>query len=136
MRCGVAVLLALAAAGCVERRLLVRTVPAGAAVTVNGETLGASPAVWTFDHYGVAVVEAELAGHERVRRELRLRKPWYQLPVLDFVTDVLVPWRIVDERRVTLELATVAALTEERAARELDKLAGAASKLRREVDRR
>jgi hypothetical protein len=135
MRLAAVVLLALAAAGCVERRLQVRTEPPGAKVTVNGQVLGLSPVVWTFEHYGVAVVEAELAGRERVRHGFRLKKPWYQLPILDFVTDVVLPFRIVDRHRVTIELPAVDELTEERSRRELKELAERASRLRSEVDR-
>jgi hypothetical protein len=128
LRASVLVLLLLCA--CVERRLFVRTEPPGATVRVNGTEVGTSPVEWRFDHYGTVLVEAELRGHEPVQREHRLKKPLYQQPVLDFVTDVLWPGTIRDDHELQLELRPTPARTEEDVAREAKELEAAAKAMR------
>ena len=89
-----------------------------------------SPAEWRFDHYGTVLVEAELRGHEPVQREHRLKKPLYQQPVLDFVTDVLYPGTIRDDHELHLVLAPLPERTEEDVAREVKELEAAANAMR------
>ncbi len=94
----------LAAAGCVERRLIVRSDPGLARVFVDGEPHGETPAVVPFTYYGTREVVVRAADHRTVRVPARLSPPWWQLMPLDFVTEVLIPWRIVDEHVVDVKL--------------------------------
>jgi hypothetical protein len=103
----------LAIAGCTERRLWVRTEPPGAAITVNGTALGPSPAKWSFDHYGLVRITAELPGYQPIERKVDLAPPWWQRPGLDFFPDVLVPVTLHDEHEVVLRLAPLPVRTEE-----------------------
>ncbi|HEX5135759.1 MAG TPA: PEGA domain-containing protein [Planctomycetota bacterium] len=121
-------------AGCVERRLLVRTDPPGAEVTVNGEKVGRSPTTWRFTHYGDALVEVEKPGYEPTRQVVALRAPWYQKPGVDFFSDVLVPARIKDDHEVEIRLEPAARLTEGEREREVAELTRAADKLRRQAE--
>ena len=89
---------------CVERRLHIRTEPEGATVHVNGDELGPSPVSWRFHHYGTVRVTVEIEGYEPEQKEVRLRAPWYQYPVVDLFADVIVPTRINDDHHVTIEL--------------------------------
>ncbi|MFB3067409.1 MAG: PEGA domain-containing protein [Planctomycetota bacterium] len=129
----VSFLFALTATGCVERRLWVRTEPEGASVLVNGKEIGKAPIAWPFEHYGTIVVEAEMPGRERVQRTIKLKAPWYQYPVLDFVADVLWPFTIKDEHYVDLDLPELGRLTPEQFDREIEKLTDSAGKLRDEA---
>jgi hypothetical protein len=97
-------LLLLFLAGCVERRLWVRTAPPGAVVRINGADVGRAPVSWRFDHYDTVLVEAELDGHEPVQQPFELRTPWYQKPVVDFFADVVWPGKIKDNHELTLRL--------------------------------
>lgn len=125
-------LLLVLLAGCVERRLFVRTEPPGARIRINGREAGTSPATWTFDHYGTVLVEAELDGHRPAERAHPLKRPWYQLPVLDFFADVLVPFRICDDHELVLRLEPLEPPREE----ETEELARAARELRERAQRR
>lgn len=104
VRAASALLLLLSLAGCVERRLWVRTDPPGAMVRINGADVGRAPVSWRFDHYGTVLVEAELDGHEPVQQAFKLRTPWYQVPVVDFFADVLWPGKIKDDHELALRL--------------------------------
>lgn len=96
--------LLLLACACVERKLHVRTEPPGARILVNGTEIGRSPTAWPFDHYGVVLVEAELEGYEAAQRRVVLRIPWYERPVLDFFSELVVPARIRDDHAVDIPL--------------------------------
>ncbi len=104
VRAASALVLLLLLAGCVERRLWVRTNPPGAVVRINGDEVGRAPLSWRFDHYGTVLVEAELAGHRPVQEVFELRTPWYQRPVVDFFADVLWPGKIKDDHELALKL--------------------------------
>ena len=100
--------LAALAAGCVERRLLIRADPIGAEVVVDGAVVGCSgrfgPIEVPFEHYGIRRVVVRAPGHVPEARLVTLDPPWWQLFPIDLVTDVLVPWTIEDEREVALAL--------------------------------
>lgn len=134
MRAALLVALVPALGACVERRLLVRTDPPGAEVKVNGDVVGRAPTVWRFDHYGTVLVEAELAGHEPVQREVKLSSPWYQKPVIDFFADVVVPARIRDEHEIELRLEPSRRLSPREVEQEVADVARAADKLRKEAE--
>jgi PEGA domain len=121
-------------AGCVERRLHVRTDPPGAEVSVNGERIGRSPTTWRFNHYGDALVEVEKPGFEPAQQVVALRAPWYQKPGVDFFADVLAPARIRDEHEVEIRLEPTRPLTEAERDRGVAEMTRAADKWRREAE--
>ena len=90
------------ALGCVERKLHIRTEPEGAVVSVNGRELGASPVVWPFHHYGTVRVTVRMKGYETDQRAVKLKMPWYEYPVLDLFSDVVIPARIKDDHFVDI----------------------------------
>jgi len=121
-------------AGCVERRLLVRTDPPGADVTINGERVGRAPVEWRFTHYGKALVEVEKAGYEPAQRVVALKSPWYQKPVIDFFADVLWPAKIRDDHEVELQLDPVHRLSPGEIERDVSEMTRAADRLRKEAE--
>jgi len=96
--------LALLAFGCVERKLYIRTEPEGAIVSVNGTELGASPVSWKFQHYGTVRVTLRKAGYETEQRIVKLKTPWYEYPVLDLFSDVIVPATIKDDHHMEVTM--------------------------------
>lgn len=124
--------LLLLVCGCVERRLLVRTDPPGALVRINGAEVGKSPAKWRYDHYGTVLVEADLEGYEPARRVVRLATPWYEQPGLDFLSDVVIPARIRDEREVALTLSPLREMTAAEVEERMERLARSAAERRAE----
>jgi PEGA domain-containing protein len=99
----------LAAAGCVERSLVIHSDPVGAPVYVNGEPVGNTPLRHEFITYGVYSIEVGplrdekgMLQHESAEREVPVRAPWYQIIPLDFFAEVLWPATIEDVHRVPL----------------------------------
>lgn len=96
------------AAGCVRRTLTIETEPQGAIVTLNDQEIGPSPVSRDFTWYGDYNVVIRKEGFETLHTHANLKAPWYQVPPIDFFSDVLWPGRIHDEHTVeyTLEPKT------------------------------
>lgn len=120
-------------AACVERKLLIRTDPPGAAIRVNGTGVGVSPVEWTFEHYGDVLVEADLPRYEPHERVVTLGAPWYQAPVVDFFADVVWPGRVSDRRELLLVLEPVRPMTQAEADARRKRLVAEASRRRAEA---
>ena len=91
-------LLVLAAPGCVRRRLTVRSNPSGAMVYFDKQPIGTTPVSTPFVYYGeYREIEVAKGGFETEKIKHKLRPPWYQYPVLDFISENLWPWEIRDE---------------------------------------
>lgn len=90
--------------GCVRRRMMVRTDPPGATVSVDNQLIGTTPAATGFVYYGTREFRIEKDGYrtETIRR--RINPPWYQWPGLDFVSETLWPGEIRDERIIDVTL--------------------------------
>jgi len=86
----------LALAGCVKRTITVRTDPAGALVTVNDVEKGRSPVTFPFTWYGEYRVLIEHPEYETLETSKGVPAPIYQWPVIDFVCEVLLPFKFHD----------------------------------------
>lgn len=97
-------MLMLTSVGCVRRRLMVRTNPAGATVSIDNQVIGTTPAASSFVYYGTREIRIEKDGYrtETIRR--KIHPPWYQLPGIDFVAETVWPGEIRDERIIDVEL--------------------------------
>lgn len=99
--------------GCVRRRLLLRTNPAGASVYVDKQLIGTTPTASSFTYYGTREIEVVADGF-RTEKVLRtLSPPWYQIPPLDFISESLWPWELRDERVVDITLVPEQSLASE-----------------------
>ena len=98
------VALPLALTACVRRTVTITTDPQGAAVTLNDEEVGTSPLTVDFLWYGDYDVIVRKAGYETLHTHEKLDAPWYQVPPLDFVSEVLVPFPIHDRHTMSFSL--------------------------------
>ncbi len=101
---GLAALTTLHAAGCVRRTMTINTDPQGAAVTLNDEQVGTSPVNVDFTWYGDYDVIIRHEGYETLKTNQKVDAPWYQVPPIDFITEILVPFEIHDQREYTFAL--------------------------------
>lgn len=85
-------------AGCVERKMIIRSEPAGAEVRVDGTVVGKTPCEVPFTWYGTRKIELERSGYESLTAKQEVFPPWWQMPVFDLFTDVLIPVDFEDTR--------------------------------------
>lgn len=80
--------------GCVHRRVTIRTDPPGAQVLVGDREIGYSPASFDITWYGTEEVTMLKDGYEIETQHVKIPRPWYQVPPLDFVSDNFLPFRV------------------------------------------
>ena len=102
------VALVLAASGCVQRRMTIRSNPPGALVYVDDYQMGTTPVSHDFVYYGTRKIKLVKDGYETLTVRQPFPLPWYQIFPFDFVTENLLPWEIRDERVVDLALMPAA----------------------------
>ncbi len=86
------------AAGCVRRRMTVLTNPSGATAYLDNKPIGKTPLTTGFDHYGKRKFTFVKDGYETKTVILPVRAPWYEWIGLDFVSEVLLPGKLVDHK--------------------------------------
>ena len=91
-----AILTAIFASGCVERKLTINTEPQEALVYLNDEEIGLSPVTIEFNWYGDYRVRIEKQGFETLNTHRQLVGPAHDHFPLDFIAEVLNPNRIID----------------------------------------
>jgi hypothetical protein len=90
--------LMFAGVGCVERRMTIRSNPSNALVILDGQEIGFTPVSVPFHYYGVRQIKLVKDGYETKIINQHVTPPWYQRYGIDFFSEVLLPWRIRDER--------------------------------------
>jgi hypothetical protein len=98
-----ALVLALAA-GCVQRRMTIRSNPPGALVYVDDYQIGTTPVSHDFVYYGTRKIRLVKDGFETLTVRQPIPLPWYEVFPLDFVTENLIPWEVRDERVIDLAM--------------------------------
>ena len=99
-------------AGCVQRRLTIKTEPQGALVLLNDEEIGVSPLTVSFEWYGDYNVKISKEGYETLNTHRQMKRPWYDKFPYDFFT-LLNPKRTVDSYEWSFELTPKKEITRE-----------------------
>lgn len=92
-------------AGCLRRRLIVRSSPPGAAVEIDNQPIGVTPASTDYVYYGTREVKLSSPGYETLTVNQPLPTPWYALPGVDFFTEHLWPFEVEDRRELNYTLS-------------------------------
>jgi len=104
-RCALALALSLLLlAGCVERRLFLKSDPPGAEVSVNGQPVGLAPVSVPFVTYGYYEIVMSAPGHHRLSRVVEVSPPWWQYVPFDFFVEMIWPFTVTDERQIAFSL--------------------------------
>ena len=90
--------------GCVERWIQVRTDPPDATVWVDDQVVGKTPLDIPYTWYGKRLLAVERKGYAQVREIVALNPPWWQYFPLDFISENLVPYPILDRREFHYQL--------------------------------
>ena len=88
----------------VQRRFTIYSQPPGAVVYVDNVQIGKTPVSHRFLHYGTRRIRLVAPGYETLDLLQPIQAPWYQLPGLDFFSDVVAPVEIRDERVLTYRM--------------------------------
>jgi len=104
----VVLLAGAASAGCVERRLLVRSNPPGALLKIDDEEIGITPVSTSFVYYGTRKIQLVKDGYETLTLLQPIPAPWYEWPGVDLVSEHLVPGQIRDMRVLDYQLQPAA----------------------------
>jgi hypothetical protein len=94
----------LAAPGCIRRTLTINTTPQGARILLNDQEVGTSPVSVDFTWYGDYRVMVQKEGYKTLQTHKTLATPTYELPGVDFFTEILWPFTVEDRRELNLEL--------------------------------
>lgn len=102
-RLAIVLVLALVA-GCVQRRMTIRSNPPGALVYVDDYQIGTTPVSHDFVYYGTRKIRLVKDGYETLTVRQPIPLPWYEIFPLDFVSENLIPWEVRDERVIDLAM--------------------------------
>jgi hypothetical protein len=78
--------------------MTVRTNPPGATVYLDGKEIGRTPFSTNFNHYGNREFRVVKQGYETKTVVRPVKAPWYEWVGLDFVSEVLLPGKLTDQR--------------------------------------
>ncbi len=92
-------IVAACAVGCVDQRYVIDSEPRGAMVYRNGAPIGPTPVDDQFVYYGNYHFTLVKDGYETLQVDQDIPAPWYEYPPLDFVNEVLNPFRLHDVHR-------------------------------------
>ena len=98
------VMIVMVAPGCVRRRMLVRSQPAGATVYVDDQEIGMTPVSVEFTYYGTRKIQLIRDGYETLTVKQAFSPPWYQFPVMEFISETLSPWEHRDEHVLDFQM--------------------------------
>src|SRR5947207_3095709 len=106
---GVAAALAMLAsmanlAGCVQRRMTIRSNPPGAQVYVDDYEIGSTPVAHSFTYYGTRKIRLVKDGYETLTVYQPMPTPWYDVPGIDFFSENIWPGKIRDERTFNYQM--------------------------------
>jgi len=104
------VLVCASLTGCVERRFVIESLPPGAQVLRNGQSVGFTPVDDSFVYYGKYHFTLIAPGYETLHVEQPVHAPWWEIPPLDFISENVIPFTIRDIRRFRYEMQPLRAV--------------------------
>lgn len=90
----VIVCLCVLSLGCVERRLLITSEPAGALVYLNDQEVGRTPLEVPFTWYGTYDVRLESEGYQTLDTQQTAEQPWWEKPGPDLFAEAVPDKRV------------------------------------------
>ena len=100
---GLLVLL-MASTGCVQRRMIIRSQPEGAFVTVDNQQIGLTPVSVPYTYFGTRDIKLEKDGYKTVKVQQRLEPNWYERFPLSLISENFAGREIRDERVLDFQL--------------------------------
>lgn len=95
---------ALLGAGCVQRRMTIRSNPPGALVYIDDYEVGTTPVSTNFTYYGTRKIRLVKDGFETLTVMQPIPPPWYEYFPIDFISENFVPGEIRDHRSLEFRM--------------------------------
>lgn len=93
-RIALLLLIVCCSVGCVERRLLITSEPAGALVYLNDQEVGRTPLEVPFTWYGTYDVRLERSGYRTLHTQQTADQPWWETPGPDLFAEAVPNKRV------------------------------------------
>lgn len=90
--------------GCVQRRLIVRSQPENALVTIDNRVIGRTPLSVPYVYSGTREIKLELDGYQTIKVQQRLDPTWYERFPISLVSENFAGREIRDERLLDFQL--------------------------------
>lgn len=90
--------------GCVQRRLIIRSQPEGAIVTIDNRLIGRTPLSTEYTYSGGRELKLELDGYKTVKVQERIDPTWYETFPISLVTENFAGREIRDERVLDFQM--------------------------------
>jgi hypothetical protein len=97
-------LIVCVSAGCVQRRLTIRSNPPGALVYIDDYQIGTTPVSTDYVYYGNRKFRVIKDGYETMVVKQWIPPPWYEILPFEFVSENLIPFDIRDHRTLDFKL--------------------------------
>ncbi len=97
-------LLLVSLTGCVQRRLIVRSQPEGAFVTIDRRPIGLTPLSVPYTYSGTREVQLEKDGFKTIKVQQRIDPTWYEKFPVSFITENFWPRELRDERLLEFQM--------------------------------
>lgn len=93
-------------AGCIERKLFVRTDPPAADFYFNDKNIGQTPIDFDFEWYWTHDVRVEKSGYEPIEEDVIIKAPPYLWIPVDLLIEIL-PFKVKDYRYLDYKLKKI-----------------------------
>ena len=107
-------MLPLICCGCVQRRLIIRSVPEGAFVQIDGQPVGATPLSVPYTYSGTRDIKLERDGYRTINVQQRIDPKWYQTFPASLISENFAGREIRDERVLDFVLEPKTQVQEDR----------------------
>ena len=124
----VLVIVPMLCCGCVQRRMIIRSIPEGAFVMVDGQSVGATPLSVPYTYSGTRDIKLERNGYKTINVQQRFDPLWYQTFPVSLISENFAGREIRDERVLDFTMEPKSQVQE-------DRLLERANDLRLNIDR-
>lgn len=110
----VLVIVPMLCCGCVQRRMIIRSIPEGAFVMVDGQSVGATPLSVPYTYSGTRDIKLERNGYKTINVQQRFDPLWYQTFPVSLISENFAGREIRDERVLDFTMEPKSQVQEDR----------------------
>ena len=106
-------LVPLICCGCIQRRLIIRSIPEGAFVKIDGQSVGATPLSVPYTYYGTRDIKLERDGYKTISVQQRVDPKWFETFPVSLISENFAFREIRDERVLDFTMEPKSQIQEE-----------------------